>query len=52
MGCGLVHTPQFSQLFTVYYHDMGGKEMERCMVISPMTIYLPLSSQYDYQFDR
>ena len=30
-------------VFTVYYRDMSGKEMEHCMEISDVTVLLPLS---------
>ena len=45
---GTTQAPQISWLFAVYYRDMSGKELERCMAISPMTLFLPPSSQYVY----
>ena len=43
-----MQVPQISWLFTVYYCDMSGKELERYMAISPMTLFLPSPSQYVY----
>ena len=40
-----MQVPQISSLFTVYYRDMSGKELECCMAISPMMLFLPSSSQ-------
>ena len=43
-GCtrrGLVQVPHFSWLFIVYYRETSGKELERCMAISPATLLLP-----------
>ena len=42
----------FPSIFIVYHHDMSGKGMERGMVISAVTVLLPLSSKYDYYFNR
>ena len=45
MKRGTTQAPQISWLFTVYYRDVSVKELERCMEISPMTLFLPSSSQ-------
>ena len=46
MGRGPAQAPHIPRLFTVYYRGMSGKELERCMAISPVTPFLSSSSQY------
>ena len=44
--------PHFSWLFTVYHRDISGKELERCVVISPVMLFLPSSTKYVHQFNK
>ena len=40
--------PHFSWLFTVYHRGMSGKELEHCMVISPIMLFLPSSTKHGH----
>ena len=46
MGRGPEQAYQMSRLLTMLYRGASGKELERCMAISPVTPFFPSSSQY------
>ena len=52
MGRGPAQAPHIPRLFTVYYRDMSGKELEHCMTISSATPFLSSSSQYVCKFNK
>ena len=43
-----MHAHLFRWLFTMYYYNMSGRQLERCIALSPMMLFLPSSSQYVY----